>query len=77
MNRRLLRQALPFISLAVVLIATFIVQPRTMSYFGLNLMLQYAVPIALATLAPMFIITVNDLDLTIGPFAGLVSCSAA
>ena len=77
MNRRLLRQALPFLSLAVVLAATFIVQPRTMSYFGLNLMLQYAVPIALATIAQMFIITVNDLDLSIGPFVGLVSCVGA
>jgi len=76
-NRRLLRQALPFLSLAVVLIATFIVQPRTMSYFGLNLMLQYAVPIALATIAQMFVITVNDLDLSIGPFVGLVGCIAA
>lgn len=77
MNRRLLRQALPFLTLAIVLVATFIVQPRTMSYFGLNLMLQYAVPIALATIAQMFIITVNDLDLSIGPFVGLVSCIGA
>jgi len=76
-NRRMLRQALPFISLAIVLAATFYVQPRTMSYFGLNLMLQYAVPIALATIAQMFIITVNDLDLSIGPFVGLVSCVGA
>jgi ribose transport system permease protein len=77
MNRNLLRQLLPFISLAVVLIATFIVQPRTMSYFGLNLMLQYAVPIALATIAQMFVITANDLDLSIGPFVGLVTCIGA
>ena len=77
MNRRLLRQALPFLSLAIVLAATFYVQPRTMSYFGLNLMLQYAVPIALATIAQMFVITVNDLDLSIGPFVGLVSCVGA
>jgi len=77
MNRRFLRQALPFLTLAVVLAATFYVQPRTMSYFGLNLMLQYAVPIALATIAQMFIITVNDLDLSIGPFVGLVSCIGA
>ena len=77
MNRRLLRTLLPFLSLAVVLAATFWVQPRTMSYFGLNLMLQYAVPIALATIAQMFIITVNDLDLSIGPFAGLVTCIGA
>jgi ribose transport system permease protein len=72
-----LRQALPFLSLAIVLVATFYVQPRTMSYFGLNLMLQYAVPIALATLAQMFIICANDLDLSIGPFVGLVSCIGA
>jgi len=76
-NPRLLRAALPFLSLAIVLGATFYVQPRTMSYFGLNLMLQYAVPIALATIAQMFIITVNDLDLSIGPFVGLVGVIAA
>ena len=76
-NRRMARQALPFLSLAIVLAATFWVQPRTMSYFGLNLMLQYAVPIALATIAQMFVITVNDLDLSIGPFVGLVSCIGA
>jgi ribose transport system permease protein len=76
-NRRIIRQALPFLSLAVVLCATFWIQPRTMSYFGLNLMLQYAVPIALATVAQMFVITVNDLDLSIGPFVGLVSCIGA
>ena len=76
-SRRLMRQALPFLSLAVVLGATFWIQPRTMSYFGLNLMLQYSVPIALATIAQMFIITVNDLDLSIGPFVGLVSCVGA
>jgi len=76
-NAKMLRQALPFLSLAVVLVATFIIQPRTMSYFGLNLMLQYAVPIALATIAQMFVITCNDLDLSIGPFVGLVSCIGA
>ncbi|MGY3506794.1 ribose transport system permease protein [Bradyrhizobium sp. USDA 4472] len=76
-NPRLLRAALPFLTLAIVLAATFYVQPRTMSYFGLNLMLQYAVPIALATIAQMFIITVNDLDLSIGPFVGLVGVIAA
>ena len=59
-NRKLLRALLPVLSLAIVLIATFYAQPRAMSYFGLNLMLQYAVPIALATIAQLFVITVND-----------------
>ena len=77
LNRKTLRALLPLLSLAIVLIATFYAQPRTMSYFGLNLMLQYAVPIALATIAQMFIITVNDLDLSIGAFVGLVGCIGA
>ena len=76
-NRALLRNLLPFLSLAVVLGATFIIQPRTMSYFGLTLMLQYAVPIALATIAQMCVITVNDLDLSIGSFVGTVGCIGA
>lgn len=76
-NPRLLRSALPALSLAVLLAAIFYTQPRAMSYFGLNLMLQYAVPIALATLAQMFVITVNDLDLSIGPFVGLVASVGA
>ena len=76
-NRKLLRAILPLLSLAIVLAATFYAQPRAMSYFGLNLMLQYAVPIALATIAQLFVITVNDLDLSIGAFVGLVGCIGA
>ena len=55
-TRDRLRRALPALSLAILLAAIFVKQPMTMSYFGLNLMLQYAVPIALATLAQMFVI---------------------
>lgn len=73
---RLLRSALPAASMAVVLIAIFAVNQRAMSYVGLNLMLQYVVPIAFATIAQMFILTVNDLDLSIGSFVGLVACIA-
>jgi len=76
LNRDLLRRALPAITLAILLAAIFHVQPLTRSYMGLNLMLQYAVPIALATLAQMFVIAVNDLDLSIGSFVGLTTCIA-
>jgi ribose transport system permease protein len=75
-DRDLLRRALPGITLAVLLAAIFIKQPLAMSSFGLTLMLQYAVPIALATLAQMFVIAVNDLDLSIGSFVGLTTCIA-
>ena len=74
---RFLRSALPALSLAILLIAVFIIQPRAMSYFGLNLLFNLAVPIALATLAQMMIITINDLDLSIGAFVGLVACIGA
>jgi ribose transport system permease protein len=77
LDRDLLRRALPAITLAVLLTAIFIKQPLAMSSFGLTLMLQYAVPIALATLAQMFVIAVNDLDLSIGSFVGLTTCISA
>lgn len=71
------RILLPVISLAVLLAATFWMQPRTMSYFGINLLFNLAVPIALATLAQMMIIMVNDIDLGMGAFVSLVACVVA
>jgi ribose transport system permease protein len=64
---------LPAISLLVVLVAIFVVQPKSASYFGLDLLLRLAVPLALATLAQLFIMTVNDLDLSIGAFISLTA----
>lgn len=74
---RLLRAMLPAFSLTVILLAIFVLQPRTMSYLGLNLLLNLSVPLALATIAQMCIITVNDLDLSIGAFVGLTACISA
>ena len=39
-------------------------------------MLNLAVPIALATVAQMCVMTVNDLDLSIGAYVGFVVCVA-
>lgn len=71
------RIILPVVSLAVLLAATFYMQPRAMSYFGLNLLFNLAVPIALATIAQMMIIMVNDIDLSLGAFVSLVACVTA
>lgn len=71
------RILLPVISLAVLLCLTFWMQPRAMSYFGLNLLFNLAVPIALATIAQMMIIMVNDIDLSLGAFISLVACVTA
>lgn len=74
---RLLRGLLPALSLAALLAAIFYLQPRAMSYFGLNLLLNLSVPIALATIAQMCIITVNDLDLSIGSYVSFTACITA
>lgn len=71
------RILLPVVSLAVLLALTFWMQPRAMSYFGVNLLFNLAVPIALATVAQMFIIMVNDIDLSIGAFVSLAACVTA
>jgi ribose transport system permease protein len=75
--RRLLRALLPALSLTLILIGIGWLNPRAISYFGFNLMLNLAIPIALATIAQMFVITGNDLDLSIGTFVGFVGCVTA
>ncbi|UJQ94208.1 ABC transporter permease [Mariluticola halotolerans] len=77
MNREHLRILLPVLSLAVLLAAVFYLQPRAMSYFGLNLLFNLAIPVALATIAQMMIIMVNDIDLSIGTFVSFCACVTA
>jgi len=67
---------LPGLSLALVLLAIAWLNPRAISYFGFDLMLNLAVPIALATVAQMFVMAGGDLDLSIGPFVGFAGCIA-
>lgn len=74
---RLLRSLLPALSLTLVLIGIAWLNPRAISYLGFNLMLNLAIPITLATIAQMFVITINELDLSIGPFVGFVGCVTA
>lgn len=77
LNADHVRLAVPVIALTALLIGVFALQPRAMSYTGLNLLFNLAVPIALATLAQMFIIAVNDLDLSMGAFVSFVACVTA
>src|SRR5258708_6172443 len=76
-GRRSLRALLPTLSLTLILIAIAWLNPRAISYFGFNLMLNLAIPIALATMAQMFVIVGNELDLSIGTFVGFVGCVTA
>ncbi|MGW9230298.1 ABC transporter permease [Pseudorhizobium sp. NPDC055634] len=72
-----IRTILPAASLAVLLAAVFYMQPRAMTYTGLNLLFNLAVPIALATVAQMLVMAVNDLDLSMGAFVSFCACVAA
>jgi ribose transport system permease protein len=67
----------PAASLVLLLAAVFYMQPRAMSYTGLNLLFNLAVPIALATIAQMLIMSVNDLDLSMGTFVSFCACVSA
>lgn len=72
-----LRAALPALVFALLLGTIFIQQPRSMSYFGVNLLLSLALPVLLASMSQMLLMTVGDLDLSIGSFVSLVTCIAA
>jgi ribose transport system permease protein len=75
--RRRLRAALPVLSFLLVLAAISSLNPRAISYLGFNLMLNLSIPLALATLGQMFVIVVNDIDLSIGFFVSFVGCVTA
>jgi ribose transport system permease protein len=76
-GRRTLRALLPSLSLMLILSGIAWLNPRAISYFGFTLMLNLAIPIALATMAQMFVIVGNELDLSIGTFVGFVGCVTA
>lgn len=73
----ILRTMLPAAALMAVSLGIFALRPNALSYVGFNLLLTYAVPVALAAYAQMFIIAAGDIDLSIGTFVSLVSCVVA
>lgn len=68
---------LPLLALLVMIVAMGIMQPRALSYIGLQLILRFALPIIFAALAQLCVITASDIDFGIGPFISLVNCIAA
>ena len=72
-----LRAVLPLVALGGLVAAVFYRQPLAMSYFGLNLLLNLAIPVAFATMAQVVILAVGDLDLSTGTFVSLVATIGA
>lgn len=70
-------QFAPAGSLVVLLVAMVALNPETATPFGADLLLSAAVPVVLVALGQMFVIGGSEIDLGIGPFAGLVSVLSA
>lgn len=68
---------LPVIVLAALLAAIAWLRPNALSYFGLNLLFKLSVPLVLASLGQMLVVTLGDIDLSIGSFVGFVTCVCA
>jgi ribose transport system permease protein len=77
LSPEMLRLLLPALAFAALLISVFVLRPNAMSFNGLHLLFKLGLPIALATLAQMMIMAVNDLDLSMGAFVSFVACVTA
>ena len=69
--------ALPLAALLLILVVIAVIQPRSASYMGVRLLLNFSMPIVFAGLAQMFVIVLGDIDLGIGPFIALVNTIVA
>ena len=69
-------QLLPWCSILLVFIPIAILRPRVLSYAGLQLLLNMAVPLALATIAQMFAMAIGEIDFSLGNLVGLITCIA-
>ncbi|WP_433136195.1 ABC transporter permease [Actinomadura nitritigenes] len=68
---------LPVLALVAMLGFATVVEPRSLSYTGLTLLLASALPLVLAAISQMFIIMAGDIDLGTGYLVGLTNAVAA
>ena len=74
---RLLGQGLPALALIAMFIVCAALEPNVLSINGMALLLSPAIPLILAAVSQMFIITVGDIDLGNGYLIGLVTAVVA
>jgi len=75
--RELLVSLLPAIALAAMLVWAETLQSGSLSYLGLNLLLEPAIPLVFAAISQMFVIVLGDIDLGTGTLVGLVNVIVA
>jgi len=66
-----------FVALLAIIIVCGVLQPVVFSATGLNLILSSIVPLVVAALAQMVMMSIGDIDLGIGAFIGAVTTVAA
>lgn len=66
-----------FVALVAIIVVCGILQPVVFSATGLNLVLSSIVPLVVAALAQMVMMSIGDIDLGIGAFIGAVTTVAA
>lgn len=67
---------LPLFSILIVLVPILAIRPRVMNYNGFQLLFNMAMPIALATIAQMFAMSIGEIDFSLGNLISLVTCVA-
>ncbi len=71
--RRVLPGLLTLVAMVVILIVCGIIQPRIWSQAGLTLIMSPIVALAIASMAQMVMMSIGDIDLSIGFFVGMVT----
>ncbi len=65
---------LPILSVLVIFVPLAVLRPVVLKYVGLQLLLNMAIPLSLATLAQMFAMAIGEIDFSIGNLVSLVTC---
>ncbi len=67
---------LPILSVLVILVPIAVLHPIVLKYVGLQLLLNMAIPLSLATIGQMFAMAIGEIDFSMGDLVSLVTCIA-
>jgi len=65
---------LPILSMLVILVPIAVLRPLVLKYVGLQLLLNMAIPLSLATIGQMFAMAIGEIDFSMGNLVSLVTC---
>ena len=75
--RRIMPGLLTFLAMIAILIICGVIQPRIWSQGGMTLIMSPIVALAIAAMAQMVLMSIGDIDLSIGFFVGMVTTIVA